>query len=278
MSSSTGSTIAASVGGQAGLANEARVGRRLHSPVVHLRLVFRKRCGLKADAQNKKSGPEGPTLRVEMIMSKQMLLNYDALARPFGNMAATWPRHCGSQRNIVLTSANSEIIARGGPREGLLLHSGSTASRPAADAPIGGPFAVQMKAGCARTRQQDPARIVADVGGDAQLGAGLRMTRAERPAERELTSRRLSWRFFGQGSGNRMNARRSRRVRQPAQQRAGIVGMQPNVGELAVLDRAQHLDDAVLERLAADEADIRVVRACQSRCSPPPKPISSHTS
>ena len=67
---------------------------------------------------------------------------------------------------------------------------------------------------------------------------------------------------------------------QPAQQRAGIVGVAAGYWRAArSLDGAQHLDDAVLERLAADQADVRIGAApARARCSPPPKPISSHTS
>ena len=49
-----------------------------------------------------------------------------------------------------------------------------------------------------------------------------------------------------------------RRVRQVPQQLTGILGAETDVGEAAFLDRRQRLDDAVLEYLAADEADIGI--------------------
>ena len=39
---------------------------------------------------------------------------------------------------------------------------------------------------------------------------------------------------------------------------ARVVGMQADVGKLLPFDGAQRLDDAVLERLAADQADVRI--------------------
>jgi hypothetical protein len=52
----------------------------------------------------------------------------------------------------------------------------------------------------------------------------------------------------------------------------------PHVVEAMVFDGDQQLGDAVDIGLAADEADGRWAAACQARCSPPPKPISSQTS
>ena len=83
--------------------------------------------------------------------------------------------------------------------------------------------------------------------------------RASSPSVAAETSRRFWWRFFGQGSGNRIKARPMLASRQPAQQRAGVVGVEPDVGELLLGDGAQNLDDPVLERLAADEAHAAVV-------------------
>ena len=48
--------------------------------------------------------------------------------------------------------------------------------------------------------------------------------------------------------------------------------------DAAILDRTEKSAEAIDERLAADKADIFMVSACQSRCSPEPKPISSQTS
>ncbi len=49
-----------------------------------------------------------------------------------------------------------------------------------------------------------------------------------------------------------------RRVRQVPQQLTGIVRAETDVGQAALLDSRQRLDDAVLEYLAADEADIGI--------------------
>ena len=59
------------------------------------------------------------------------------------------------------------------------------------------------------------------------------ITRASSRSVAADTSRRFWWRFFGQGSGNRMNARPDAGLGQPAQHGAGIVGVQPDVGDLA---------------------------------------------
>ena len=69
----------------------------------------------------------------------------------------------------------------------------------------------------------------------------------------------------------------------PGSQRRTRAGIVVHAGEhwraRAPRSRRSTLHDAVLERLAADQADVAdCARACQRRCSPPPKPISSHTS
>ena len=87
-----------------------------------------------------------------------------------------------------------------------------------------------------------------------------RMMRASSPSVAADTSRRLWWRVFGQGSGNRMNARADAGRRAAS---AGAGGRRRHAGgcwraaprSMALSD----LDDAVLERLAADQADVRIV-------------------
>ena len=108
------------LGSQAGLANEARVGRSAaHRLVSPARFEYRKRLeNAQAIAQNKKSGPKGPTLRVEMIMSAWIL----------GTNCADWQAgsekcSCHGHLQAALTPGNCRTIAgesgnssSGGPR------------------------------------------------------------------------------------------------------------------------------------------------------------------
>ena len=93
-----------------------------------------------------------------------------------------------------------------------------------------------------------------------------------------LTIRRLWWRSFGQGSGNRTKARsRLPSGSASSSSRASSIRMRTLLKPL-VLDGAQQLGDAVDERLDAQKADIADgAAACAARCSPPPKPISSQS-
>src|SRR5204862_536346 len=64
--------------------------------------------------------------------------------------------------------------------------------------------------------------------------------------------------LLGPGIGKQDEGARDLSVGQPAQEGARVVRMQADVGELLPFDGAQRLDDAVLERLAADQADVRI--------------------
>lgn len=46
---------------------------------------------------------------------------------------------------------------------------------------------------------------------------------------------------------------------QQAQERPAVVGVYSDIGQAFGVDGVQHLDDAILERLAADQADITVM-------------------
>jgi hypothetical protein len=106
--------------------------------------------------------------------------------------------------------------------------------------------------------QQHPAGIVAIVGGDAQLGAGAhdagKLGECGCRHEPALAMSRLR-----PGIGEQDERAPDAALGQPTQERTRIVGVQSNIGELLLLDGAQDLDDPVLERLAADEADTRIV-------------------
>ena len=69
-------------GGHAGLANEARFGRRAahRLSALRARAVRDLECSSRSP-QNKKSGPQGPTLRVEMIMSASRLGRFCAVCK-----------------------------------------------------------------------------------------------------------------------------------------------------------------------------------------------------
>src|SRR6185369_7222172 len=58
--------------------------------------------------------------------------------------------------------------------------------------------------------------------------------------------------------GKEDEATPDRRRRQTRQEEAGVVGMEPDVGELLLLDLREQRGEAVEEGLAADEADPRM--------------------
>src|SRR4029078_10752105 len=65
-------------------------------------------------------------------------------------------------------------------------------------------------------------------------------------------------RFLGPRIGKQDEGTRDCRIGEPAQEWAGVVSVQADVGELVPFDRAQCLDDAVLEGLATDQPDARI--------------------
>ncbi len=71
---------------------------------------------------------------------------------------------------------------------------------------------------------------------------------------------------------------RQRCVRQPGDQRCGIVEVQADVLQARLFDRRQRFSHAVDKGLDADEAGRGFAFACAIKFSPPPKPISSWTS
>ena len=103
------------------------------------------------------------------------------------------------------------------------------------------------------------------------------MTRASSAQRRRGDEPALVVALLGPGIGKQDERAGDRGVRQPAQQRAGVVGVQADVGELLALDGAQRLDDAVLERLAADQADVRVgARLPQQMLGPAEADLEPH--
>ena len=114
----------------------------------------------------------------------------------------------------------------------------------------------------AHEQQQHPRAVVADVGGEPQLGAGRAARAPAGRARARLTRRRLSWRFFGQGSGNRMKPGRAWRRAAAAAARARRRVQTRTLASPRSSIARQRLGDAVDERLAADQADLGIGRAC----------------
>ena len=175
-----------------------------------------------------------------------------------------------------LRALEAKIAAAPALAEGLLLIAGRRPIGPAR-APIAGALGGPAETALCAHGQQDPARVLADVGGDAQLGAGAHDA-GEVGSVAAETSRRLRCRFLGHGSGNRMKARAMRGVGQPAQQRAGVVGVEADVGELVASIARSTLTTPSSNGSQPIRPTCGLARACQRRCSPPPKPISSQTS
>lgn len=107
-------------------------------------------------------------------------------------------------------------------------------------------------------RVQNCAGILPDVGGDAKLTAGPQdagklgdcFARNE-PA--------LVMPFLGPWIGKKNEGSIHAGLGQQAQERPAVVGVYPDISQTFGVDGVQHLDDAILEWLAADHADFAVM-------------------
>ena len=203
----------------AGLANEACVGRSpAHRPQSRQVQVFASREA-QATAQNKKSGPLGPTLKVEMIMSAEIV----------GRNRAHCKREVKKLSQAGSPPAKAEIVAPAARIEGLLLVAGGRPIRGAL-APVGRAGGHPREISMSENGQQNPSRIVAVVGGDAQLCPGPHDARqlADRRGGHEPT---LVVARLRPGIGEQNEDAADASLRQPAQERAGVVGVEPDIGE-----------------------------------------------
>ena len=159
----------------------------------------------------------------------------------------------------AITPSGTGNRRNAGLRQGPSAHSAWEASRHLARASRAGPAAVQLKLCCSRMASRIQ-RAYSPMSVAMRSSAPGRMTRASSRQRRHRDQPALVVALLGPGVGKQDERAGDRGIRQPAQERAGVVGVQADVGELLALDRAQRLDDAVLERLAADQADVRVGR------------------
>ncbi len=105
-------------------------------------------------------------------------------------------------------------------------------------------------------------------------GAMTRASSSNKPGD---TSRRFTWRFLGQGSGNRMKTRRSEASgsqrsssRASSALRRTLASACSSIADSALTTPSSNTSQPI-------KPTSGLWRACQMRCSAPPNPISSHT-
>ena len=184
---------------------------------------------------------------------------------PLAVQAIDWPLYApntvGASRPFRLAEVGQTGAPRGsanrpgcGPRRGPCPRSGWPASRPGAarqSRPLGRPAELGA-ASAAPPASSARSRVV---GGEAQLAARRQQPRELGDACPGLTIRRLWWRAFGQGSGNRTKMRsrqasgRARSRRRASSTRTRMLSRRSRRRPPAAWPRRH-------EGLAADEADI----------------------
>ena len=110
----------------------------------------------------------------------------------------------------------------------------------------------------AEHRVQNCAGILSDIRGDAKLTARPQDTGEldDRFARNEPA---LVMPFLGPWIGKKNEDAIHAGLGQQAQERPAVIGVYPDIGQAFGVDGVQHLDDAVLEWLAADQADFAVM-------------------
>ena len=200
--------------------------------------------------------------------------------RILGRNCALCKREVQRLSRGAITPPEAEIVAAAARLQGLLLVAGRW--------PIGRPLApvagacrpTTQKCRCPTHSQQHPARVIADRRWQCAARHPARMMRASsrercRGDEPALLVALLRPGIGKQDERARDAGRRAASAGAGGRRRHAAGCWRACSSSMALSD----LDDAVLERLAADRGRrAGCARACQSRCSPPPKPISSHTS
>ena len=157
--------------------------------------------------------------------------------------------------------AHEAQIGRLAPRcQRLRPRSGSAASRPGGGASRRARARTRRKPGCGGQPLQHPGQIVAVVGRQPQLGARRQDPRQLVEEISAAISRRLWWRAFGQGSGNRTKARPIEAGGRPVSSARASPCQMRTLASACAFTCASRRDDAVHERLAADQADIGIGR------------------